>query len=852
MSQPVRPSRALISCLSAACLLTLASGAALAIDTPAKQGVGSAQGMALSAAQRQTARGAFNWLDRDSGVLEGVVTPRTIFTAIPGSMERNGRLAAKVKDRSDMIEQIALDLAKSKLENPGAFRGAVADQAADLQQLVEARMQEARERLEPSLIEGFMDVDVHTFWLPGGMTEEQMAEVLMRTGDYEYVEPDWQCFPHAVPNDPSYNTQWWHKANRIDSERAWDYNTGSSDIIVAVCDTGVDLDHPDLAAGIVSGFNAATNLAQVDGGIVSDYFGHGSMVAGCAAAQGNNGTGVAGVGWNFKIMPIRVTNANDGTAPISDILQGARWASDEGAFAVNCSYGGASSSQTRTTGNQIRVEGHLLVFSSGNDGIMSQPNDWENVTIVGASTQSDIVAGWSEYGVGVDVVAPGSNIFTTNRFGGYSSTQGTSFSSPITAGALALIHAANPLLSADEVEQRLFDNCEDKGAAGEDNFSGWGRINVGGSVFDAVFGPSITSLPFADGFATDTLDDSWKNAVGTVVINGDADNEPSGEFAMNLDASDSIETLKLRAGFLQTDPAEVAFWTQHKGTEAGQSLTVEYLDVFDNWVTLATIDSDGVDQSVFAHHRIDLPLFGKHDGLKLRFSAQGSDSSDNWYIDDVLVQAFDGPNALPWSDNFEAGIQTPFDWSSSDAGPSTDATNTPAGPTAAVLTGGDSMTSHEIDTTTTANAIYIRVWSQHKGVESGESLTVEYLNAFLNWTELETIVSDGLDQNGFSLHQWALPFDGRTSFMKIRITADGDEADDRWFVDDVAVTTEFVEIIDECPADFTGDGSLDIFDVFAFLDAFNGSDPSADFTGDGSFDIFDVFAFLDAFNSGCP
>ncbi|MCA9302787.1 MAG: S8 family serine peptidase [Phycisphaerales bacterium] len=852
MSKSVRRSKALLSCLSAASALALVSGSALAIDTPAKQGSASAQGTTLNTTQRRVASEAFNWLDRDAGLLDAVITPRTTFTAIPGSMERNGRLAAKVKDRSDMIEEIARGFAQEKLDNPDAFRGAAADQAADLQQLVDARMQEARDRLAPSLIEGFMDVDVHTFWLPGGMTEEQMAEILMRTGDYEYVEPDWQCFPHAVPNDPSYNSQWWHKANRIDSERAWDYNTGTNDIIVAVCDTGVDLDHPDLAAGIVNGFNSATNLAQIDGGVVSDYFGHGSMVAGCAAAQGNNGTGVAGVGWNFKIMPIRVTNAGDGTAPISDILQGARWASDEGAYAVNCSYGGASSSQTNTTGNQIRNEGHLLVFSSGNDGIVSQTNDWLHVTIVGASTQGDSLANFSETGVGVDVIAPGTNIFTTNRFGGYSTTQGTSFSSPITAGSLALIHSANPALSADEVEQLLFDNCEDKGTPGEDNQTGWGRINVGGSVFDAIFGPSITSLPFSDGFATDTLDDTWKNPVGTVEVNSDADNEPSGEFSMNLDATDSIETLKLRAGFLQTNPAEVAFSVQHKGVESGKSLLVEYFNVFDAWTTLTTLTSDGVDQSVFARHRIDLPLFGKHDGLKLRFTAQGADSTDDWYIDDVLVQAFDGPNALPWSDNFEAGIQTPFDWSSSDAAPSTDATNAPAGPTAAELTNSDSMVTHSIAANTTASTIYIRVYSQHKGVESGESLTVEYLNAFSVWNTIGTIVSDGIDQNSFDLNQYPLPFDGFTAELQVRITADGDESDDRWFIDDVAVTTEFVEEVTECPADFTGDGSLDIFDVFAFLDAFNASDPSADFTNDGAFDIFDVFAFLDAFNAGCP
>src|SRR5690606_27735548 len=128
---------------------------------------------------------------------------------------------------------------------------------------------------------------------------------------------------------------------------AWDFTQGSSSTIIGVCDSGVDLDHPDLAGSLVPGYNAVNNLAQVDGGGVNDdLVGHGSLVAGAAAAIGNNGTGVSGVGWNFGIMPIKVSNNSSGTALLSEILEGARWASDNGAYTSNCSFGGAEDSAT--------------------------------------------------------------------------------------------------------------------------------------------------------------------------------------------------------------------------------------------------------------------------------------------------------------------------------------------------------------------------------------------------------------------------------------------------------------------------------------------------------------------------
>src|SRR5207237_949281 len=156
---------------------------------------------------------------------------------------------------------------------------------------------------------------------------------LMGTSAYQYVEPDWICYPQLTPNDPFFGSQWHHAT--IHSEKAWDVLTGSSSITIAITDTGVDHTHPDLMALLVPGYNAVDNLAETSGGQTNDVNGHGTHVAGDAAAAGNNGIGVSGVGWNFRIMPIRVSNVSGGGSSSSALSAGARWAADHGAKVIS-------------------------------------------------------------------------------------------------------------------------------------------------------------------------------------------------------------------------------------------------------------------------------------------------------------------------------------------------------------------------------------------------------------------------------------------------------------------------------------------------------------------------------------
>ena len=634
--------------MTSALSIVLVSGNCIAGDDLTNPGVkaidgtmisGSAAPVQFSAAQKRTITNSFNWIQRDAGVLDGVINPTTVFTEVIGLKERTNRLTVQVKTESQMLQQIGRDLLIARQDAP-QVRG-VADAGNhdwnDHIGQAKQRMVEARSRIAPSLIEAFDDVDMHTIALPAGVSAEAMAEVLMQTGDYEFVSIDWLCYPtDTIPNDPLIGTQWYHPSNRIDTYGAWDHTTGAGEII-AICDSGVDLDHPDLQAALVPGYNAVTNLAQVNGGIVDDLLvGHGTNVAGVSAAIGNNGVGISGIGWNFGIMPCKVSNLSSGNAFLSDILEGARWGSDNGAYASNCSYGGADDPATLSSGAHIRAEGHHLVFASGNDGLGNMTNDWAQVTIVGASNSGDNYATFSNFGVGVDCIAPGVSVRSTTRTGSYANVTGTSFAAPITAGALMLVHAANPSNDPAEVESLLLNACDDKESPGEDTFTGHGRINVGRAVEDAIFGPSIIDLPYMDEFDDSSLS-LWRDQSGVVETNPDASNEPSGPDSLNLEGGAQVNTIMVRAAGFISQTGQIRFATQHAGTEAGEDLVVEYGSVVGSWSPLVTIPSDGSDQSEFVHHMIEVPFLAVHNEFRLRFTNSGNESNDEWYIDDVSV-----------------------------------------------------------------------------------------------------------------------------------------------------------------------------------------------------------------------
>ncbi len=386
------------------------------------------------------------------------------FVERPGELELTGRLIVRPKTAAERTATLDGDDA--------AAAGLEADPDAHAR-----RDAVARARLLPMLVEHVPGPDRWVIAVPPGRTEEDVAAELLATGDYAYVHPDWRCFPAEAPNDPQYDQQWHHQT--MDSEGAWAIGTGSPDVVLAFVDTGVDLDHPDLAPLLVPGFNSVDDLPQAAGGDVSDVNGHGTAVGGSLGAIGDNGIGVAGVGWSFGLMPIKTSNAPGGGAALSNILQGAEWAIEQGARAASASYTGVQAAAVQDTGAYIRSLGGIFLYAGNNNAEDHAGFDWPDVVVVGATDPSDGMAGFSSFGLGVDLFAPGVAIRTTTNGGGYGDVSGTSFATPIANGALGLLWSIDPTLTSLEVEQILSLTAEDKGEPGNDAFWGWGRIDLG-------------------------------------------------------------------------------------------------------------------------------------------------------------------------------------------------------------------------------------------------------------------------------------------------------------------------------------------------------------------------------------
>jgi subtilisin family serine protease len=221
---------------------------------------------------------------------------------------------------------------------------------------------------------------------------------------------------------------------------------------------------------------------ESQGGLIDDIYGHGTDTTGCAAANGNNGIGVTGVGWNLSHRMLRVTNSSGGGSSLATLNHAARTAAESGDKVVNTSYSGVDNSTNKETATYIKSLGGLSVWAAGNDGrrLTLNDRDADDIIVVGATDENDTKTSWSAYGPFVDVVAPGNNVYTTNRSSdvGYGANSGTSFAAPLTAGLLALIWSYNPSLTPNEVEAILKANCDDLGSAGKDDTYGYGRINV--------------------------------------------------------------------------------------------------------------------------------------------------------------------------------------------------------------------------------------------------------------------------------------------------------------------------------------------------------------------------------------
>ncbi|MCG0277646.1 MAG: S8 family peptidase, partial [Thermanaeromonas sp.] len=309
------------------------------------------------------------------------------------------------------------------------------------------------------VIELIPELGVEVVEVPQGKAVEKAA-CYARNPHVEFAEPDYVAQAVFVPNDPYFEKQW--AMIRIQAPQAWDLSTGDRRVAVAILDTGIDQDHEDLAGQIVANVNF-TNSRTVD-----DRFGHGTHVAGIAAAVTDNALGVAGLGYRTALYNVKVLG-DEGQGFYSWVARGILWAARNGAKVINISLGGPRPSKILERAVKLAwSKGVIIVAAAGNDSTSSPfyPAAYPECIAVAASDFGDARAFFSNYGPWVDIAAPGVDIFSTtpnhnsyiHSYGialGYDYLSGTSVASPQVAATAALVWSRYPYLQNEEVRWRV-------------------------------------------------------------------------------------------------------------------------------------------------------------------------------------------------------------------------------------------------------------------------------------------------------------------------------------------------------------------------------------------------------------
>jgi len=451
----------------------------------------------------------------------------------------------------------------------------------------------------------FRRIGVQRLRLPKDMTVEEALEIYRNDPDVEYAEPNYLRYAAATtPNDTFFSNLW--GLNNINAPEAWDITTGNSNVVVAVLDSGVDYNHPDLAANIWTnpGEIAGNGFDDDGNGKIDDARGwdfvdddndpmdsddHGTHVAGTIAAEGNNSAGITGVVWTAQIMPLRFLDAF-GSGTVADAIEAIDYAIDNGAKIINASYGSYTFSPLeRDAIATARDAGILFVAAAGNDNWNNDsatkhyPSSYDlaNIIAVAATDQSDARASFSNYGVtSVDVAAPGTFI-----------------------------------LSARPDRRTVWSNDFDDGdisnwSTGGSNNS-WGVTNE----YNRSSPNSLTDFPYS-------------NYVGGT------DSYAQTE---NIDLSSS-------AG------SKLTFWWRGNIPESGDYFSVQASTDGMSWTTLYLKIGNQIGQlwygtvSSFIETTADLGAYDGSNTFYLRFRFQSDpdlDVGEGWFIDDVEVTAAD-------------------------------------------------------------------------------------------------------------------------------------------------------------------------------------------------------------------
>lgn len=317
---------------------------------------------------------------------------------------------------------------------------------------------------------------------------ETLLQLLKKDPHIDFAEPNYLFTNQAMsslpnlPNDEFFAPYQWN-LSQIDVESGWELTEGSEEVIIAIIDTGVDVQHQDLKDKVIQGYNALDQSSDV-----TDTHGHGTHVAGIAAAVTNNITGIAGVAKQNKILPIKVLD-NKGEGTSFEVAEGIRYAVDQGASIINLSLGDYYNSRVLKDAIRYAYEHDVvLIAASGNDNVRDPmyPAKYKEVLTVGAVNENRERAFFSNYGNHLDVAAPGEHIPSTFPDNHYVIMSGTSMAAPHVSGLAALIRSVNPNLTNEDIYDIIRHTAIDLGKKGHDRYYGYGEINIAEALKEAL------------------------------------------------------------------------------------------------------------------------------------------------------------------------------------------------------------------------------------------------------------------------------------------------------------------------------------------------------------------------------
>ncbi|MBU3698925.1 MAG: hypothetical protein FGM33_02790 [Candidatus Kapabacteria bacterium] len=440
---------------------------------------------------------------------------------------------------------------------------------------------------------------------------------LMDNPDVEYAVPERIHKPFLVPNDARYSSQPWMQQMKLPA--AWDISKGASTVIIAIIDSGTDWSHEDLSGNIwtntketpnngrdddnngyiddVRGWDFVGNITTTDAnagrlkpdndpkvsGSINDQNGHGTVVAGCAGATTNNTLGVASTGFSCRIIPIKVGSDNPSVRGLLRGYDAIAYAADLGAHIINCSWGGAGIDPgAQSVIDYALSKGSLVIAASGNDGqnndsYLQSPASLDGVLSVGSCNGSDRVSGFSNYGMNVDIYAPGENILSTYAPNTYRGLSGTSFSSPLVSGIAGLIKAARPTWTPEMIAAQLRGTVDQlQGVTADNRRLYWGRVNAERAL--------TTNASFTSGNRAPGL------MLSDLTINGSQDGKITGfdktsvKFTLKnvlADASDVRVTLTVLDGFVKLHTGTtLALGNITRNSQASGTIDLELEDNF--------------------------------------------------------------------------------------------------------------------------------------------------------------------------------------------------------------------------------------------------------------------------------